>query len=98
MSEFEVFKDLNLFLRKVIFRYWHSDRGNQSTQVDEQSWEERESLEALVALLEENQDFDSDTEVPDYSDMLSPIKTANKITEKCPHFPNIKGSSSFCNS
>lgn len=27
MNEFEVFKDINLFLRKVIFRYWHSDRG-----------------------------------------------------------------------
>lgn len=67
MSEFEVFKDVSLFLRKVIFRYWHSDRGDQSAEMDEQSKEERDSLEALIALLEENQEFDSDAEPPNVS-------------------------------
>lgn len=36
MSEFEVFKDINLFLRKVIFRYWHSDH-RDGNPIDEKN-------------------------------------------------------------
>lgn len=61
MNEFEVFKDINLFLRKVIFRYWHSERKEINT-TDEQTKEEQEALEVLVSLLEENQDPDPDGE------------------------------------
>lgn len=63
MSVFEVYKDVSLYLRKVIFRYWHSERGNKQTvEIDKHTKEERESLEALVALLEENLESDSETE------------------------------------
>lgn len=63
MNEFEVYKDISLYLRKVIFRYWHSTRHteiNPSTQ----NKEEREALDALVSLLQENADSDSDIETP----------------------------------
>lgn len=41
---------------------WHCERNNKKVELDERNKEEREALDALVALLQENPDFDSDTE------------------------------------
>lgn len=73
MNEFEVFKDVNLFLQKVIFRYWHSEQKEKDT-IDGRSKEEHEALEALVALMEENQNSDSDCETNSSpSESLRPV-------------------------
>lgn len=58
MDEFIVYKDIRLFLRKVIFHIWHGGH-KDSTQTGgslpetPEDKEERSALENLVALLEE---------------------------------------------
>lgn len=78
MNEFEVYKDVSLFLRKVIFKYWHNNRHNTQT-VDPNNQEEQEALHTLVSLLQENADSDSDSELP--SDPVLMNRPSNLTTK-----------------
>lgn len=61
MNEFEVYKDVSLFLRKVLFRLWHAKRLNDPlTSESSLDKDEKEAIECLVALLDENFEGDSD--------------------------------------
>ncbi|XP_073465173.1 NACHT, LRR and PYD domains-containing protein 3-like [Aquarana catesbeiana] len=63
MNEFEVFKDINLFLRKVLFKLWHHNNpDNKSTPDSNLDKDENEAINNLMALLEENANSDSETE------------------------------------
>lgn len=74
MNEFQVYKDISLFLRKVIFKYWHSARHNK-LQINQSDKEERAALDTLVSLLQENADSDSDVETPDHRfELVRPSK------------------------
>lgn len=62
MQEFEVYKDINMFLRKVIFKSWHLNHENTDT-TEFANQEEQEALNNLIMLLQENSD--SDSEIPE---------------------------------
>lgn len=68
MQEFEVYKDINMFLRKVIFRSWHLNRENTDTKKSVNQ-EEQEALNNLILLLQENLDSESDSEKSERLDM-----------------------------
>lgn len=63
MNEFEVFKDISLFLRKVLFKLWHS-RGPDNTLTLESNLDkdEREAINNFMSLLDENEGSDSEVE------------------------------------
>lgn len=47
MNEFEVFKDISLFLRKVLFKLWHTRSLDGQTSEANLDKDERESIENL---------------------------------------------------
>lgn len=60
MNEFEVFKDISLFLRKVIFKLWHSRGPDNTLTLDSNlDKDEREAIDNRMSLLEENEGSDS---------------------------------------
>lgn len=63
MNEFEVFKEISLFLRKVLFKLWHSNKSsNQQVPEENLDKEDKEALENLISLLDENVGSDSEGE------------------------------------
>lgn len=74
MNEFEVYKDISLYLRKVIFKYWHSSKHDE-LQLNQSNREEGDALIALISLLQEN--VDSDSEVDASGHQYEVIRSAN---------------------
>lgn len=66
MNEFEVFKDISLFLRKVLFKLWHNkDTAAFETPELNLDKDEKEAIDNLISLLDE--DYGSDSEInPDH--------------------------------
>lgn len=54
MSEFEVYKDINLFLRKVIFQLWHHKKTDKIDKNTITSEEDQEALETLMSLMDDD--------------------------------------------
>lgn len=52
MDHFEIYKDLNLFLRKVYYRQIYT-KERQVIAVEEKSIQDKEAVEQLIPLLEE---------------------------------------------
>lgn len=64
MNEFEVFKDISLFLRKVLFKLWHTrSLDGQQTSEANLDKDERESIENLISLLDENVGSDAEADL-----------------------------------
>lgn len=74
MEKFTVFKDINLFLRKVLFRFLHDQRNRGPGACKTLQEYDKKVFEDLLALLDEkpsdvNSQIDDDTVVPRHADL-----------------------------